>query len=110
MVGGITVSPLEVEEVLRQHPSVREVAVAAVPDERGATRLRAYVVPAGGPGNPRGPDRPALDEETLTADLIALARRRLAAYKAPRTVRLVAALPRTPTGKLRRHVVRTGRW
>ncbi|MEU8871972.1 hypothetical protein AB0D24_12505 [Streptomyces javensis] len=53
-----------------------------------------------------------MDEETLTADLIALARRRLAAYKAPRTVRLalVAALPRTPTGKLRRHVVRTGRW
>ncbi|BBJ38732.1 hypothetical protein SSPO_014500 [Streptomyces antimycoticus] len=42
--------------------------------------------------------------------MIALARRRLAAYKAPRTVRLVASLPRTPTGKLRRHVVRTGRW
>ncbi|WP_317985891.1 AMP-binding protein [Streptomyces sp. 5-10] len=119
MVGGITVSPLEVEEVLRQHPSVREVAVAAVLDERGATRLRAYVVRAadaggpdgsGNPGGPGGPGGSAVDEETLTADLIALARRRLAAYKAPRTVRLVDSLPRTPTGKLRRHVVRTGRW
>ena len=44
MVGGITVSPLEVEAVLRKHPAVREVAVAAVTDERGATALRAYVV------------------------------------------------------------------
>ncbi|AQW47831.1 hypothetical protein SHXM_01294 [Streptomyces hygroscopicus] len=112
MVGGITVSPLEVEEVLRQHPAVREVAVAAVPDERGATRLRAYVVPAADPGvvPAADPGGRAADEETLTAELIALARRRLAAYKAPRTVRLVASLPRTPTGKLRRHVVRTGRW
>nr|WP_306663549.1 hypothetical protein [Streptomyces sabulosicollis] len=46
----------------------------------------------------------------MTADLTALARRRLAANKVPRTVRLVTSLPRTPTGKLRRHVVRTGHW
>ncbi|WP_030437586.1 AMP-binding protein [Actinoplanes subtropicus] len=99
MVGGITVSPLEVETVLAEHAGVREVAVAAVPDETGATRLRAFVVPAG-----------ASDETELAADLIGLARRRLAPFKVPRTVRLVPALPRTPTGKLRRHIVRTGSW
>ncbi len=105
MVGGITVSPLEVEEVLRHHPSVREVAVAAVPDSRGATRLHAFVVPAAPVAGGR-----TVDEQALSADLIALARKRLAAFKAPRTVRVVASLPRTQTGKLRRHVVRTGAW
>lgn len=105
MVGGITVSPLEVEEVLRHHPAVREVAVAAVPDSRGATRLHAFVVPTAPVAGGR-----TVDERALSADLIALARKRLAAFKAPRTVRVVASLPRTQTGKLRRHVVRTGAW
>src|SRR5262249_1460111 len=44
MVGGITMSPMEVEDVLRAHRDVREVAVAAVPDEVGASKLRAFVV------------------------------------------------------------------
>ncbi|TQJ55214.1 AMP-binding protein [Streptomyces sp. NBC_00080] len=102
MVGGITVSPLEVEAVLRTHPAVREVAVAAVPDGQGRTRLRAFVVPttaASAAGLPR-----------LEAELVALARERLAAFKVPRGVSFVASLPRTPTGKLRRHLVRQGAW
>lgn len=102
MVGGITVSPLEVEAVLRTHPAVREVAVAAVPDGQGRTRLRAFVVPttaASTAGLPR-----------LEAELVALARERLAAFKVPRGVAFVASLPRTPTGKLRRHLVRQGAW
>jgi acyl-coenzyme A synthetase/AMP-(fatty) acid ligase len=100
MVGGITVSPVEVERVLSGHPSVREIAVAAVPDGSGATKLRAFVVPA------------AADQDgaRLEADLIGLARQSLAAFKVPRTVQVVPALPRTATGKLRRHVVRTGSW
>jgi acyl-coenzyme A synthetase/AMP-(fatty) acid ligase len=100
MVGGITVSPVEIERVLGGHTGVREVAVAAVPDEKGATKLRAYVVAA----------EPDPDGGRLEADLLGLARQRLAAFKVPRTVQLVEALPRTPTGKLRRHVVRTGSW
>ncbi|MFJ1734845.1 AMP-binding protein [Streptomyces sp. NPDC088254] len=98
MVGGITVSPLEVEEVLRGHPSVREVAVVAVRDGGGAGRLRAFVVPR--TTAPSG----------LEDDLIALARRRLAAFKVPRSVSFVPSLPRTPTGKLRRQLVRKGAW
>ncbi|WP_046727345.1 AMP-binding protein [Streptomyces humi] len=99
MVGGITVSPLEVEAVLRTHPGVREVAVAAVPDGSGAGRLRAFVVPAATPA----PD--GLQEE-----LLALARQRLAAFKVPRSVSLLPSLPRTSSGKLRRHLVRRGAW
>jgi fatty-acyl-CoA synthase/benzoate-CoA ligase/fatty acid CoA ligase FadD22 len=98
MVGGITVSPLEVEAVLRGHPAVREVAVAAVPDGRGASRLRAFVVPG----------QPVRDG--LADELIGLARESLAAFKVPRSVSFVPSLPRTATGKLRRHLLRRGAW
>lgn len=100
MVGGITVSPAEVERLFAEHPLVREVAVAAVPDQLGATKLRAFVVPAG----------PVADAAGLETELIGLARGRLASFKVPRTVRAVSHLPRTATGKLRRHIVRTGAW
>jgi len=98
MVGGITVSPLEVEAVLRLHPAVREVAVAAVTDGRGVNRLRAFVVPVA--SVPAG----------LADELVRLAREHLAAFKVPRSVSFVPSLPRTPTGKLRRHLVRRGAW
>jgi fatty acid CoA ligase FadD22 len=98
MVGGITVSPLEVEALLRTHPAVKDVAVAAVTDHRGAGKLRAFVVPV--TPIPVG----------LEADLICLARENLAAFKVPRSVSFVPSLPRTPTGKLRRHLVRRGAW
>jgi fatty-acyl-CoA synthase/fatty acid CoA ligase FadD22 len=97
MVGGITMSPMEVEDVLRTHHAVREVAVAAVADYRGASKLRAFVVPAT-PGGAVG----------LESELIALARSRLAPFKVPRSVYLVDSLPRTSTGKLRRFVLRNG--
>lgn len=107
LVGGITVSPLDVEAVLRKHPAVREVAVAAVTDERGATALRAYVVI--GVAATTAPAFAATKAD-LQAELIALAREHLAAFKAPRTIHVVPSLPRTSTGKLRRHLVRRGAW
>lgn len=97
-VGGISVSPLEVEAVLARHPGVTEVAVAAVVDADGASRLVAFVVPS--PGSDPG----------LEVELLALARQELAPFKVPRSVVFVPALPRTPTGKLRRFVLRAGRW
>ncbi|MEV1069114.1 AMP-binding protein [Streptomyces sp. NPDC050263] len=108
MVGGITVSPLEVEAVLRTHPAVREVAVAAVTDGRGFSRLRAFVVPVVRAGVD-GPDG-RFSADGLEVDLVALARERLAAFKVPRSVSFVSSLPRTATGKLRRHLVRQGAW
>jgi fatty-acyl-CoA synthase/benzoate-CoA ligase/fatty acid CoA ligase FadD22 len=98
MVGGITVSPLEVEALLRTHPAVKEVTVAVVTNHGGAGRLRAFVVPV--TPMPVG----------LEADLICLARENLAAFKVPRSVSFVPSLPRNATGKLRRHLVRRGAW
>ncbi|MCF1599987.1 AMP-binding protein [Streptomyces muensis] len=136
MVGGITVSPLEVETVLRRHPAVKEVAVVAIPDPRGKTHLRAFIVPSGpsnGPTTPlRGagncatsPHEPADDEQptpappipappaelpALETELLTLARKHLAPFKVPRSVSFVPSLPRTATGKLQRHLVRQGAW
>ncbi|MBX6765962.1 MAG: AMP-binding protein, partial [Actinomadura rubrobrunea] len=91
--GGIWVSPTEVEQVLVTHPSVAEAAVVGVPDENGLDKPVACVVPA--PGAAVDPD-----------ELIALCRERLAAFKRPRHVLFVDAIPKTATGKLRRFAVR----
>jgi fatty acid CoA ligase FadD22 len=97
LVGGISVSPLEVEAVLGRHPSVTEVAVAGVVDPDGASRLRAFVVATAGAAG-----------AATEAELLALARGELAPFKVPRSVTFVESLPRTPTGKLRRFVLRAG--
>ena len=89
--GGYSVYPREVEEVLLEHPGVREVAVVGVPDERLGEEVVAVVV-ADAPGH----------------ELKAFAQERLAAYKYPRLVVLVDELPHGPSGKiLRRELDRT---
>lgn len=97
LVGGIKVAPDEVEATLLRHDAVVEAGVVAVPDATGATRLRAAVVPA-----PHAVDRvgPALESELLTG-----MRRELAPFKVPRSVRFLPELPRTGSGKLRRHLL-----
>jgi len=98
IVGGINVAPAEIEALLGTHQAVREVAVVAIQDDAGASALRAFVVP----------DGTGLDPERLEADLISLARASLAAFKVPRSVRIVHELPRTHSGKLRRFMLREG--
>ncbi len=103
MVGGITVTPYEIEDVLNGHPAVKEAAVAAVRDDSGASKLRAYIVradtdPVAGP----------IDDTALCDELTARSRAALAPFKVPRTYTFVDALPRTPTGKLQRYVLRSG--
>jgi len=98
VVGGINVAPLEIEAVLVSHPAVTEVAVAGVRDPMGASRLEAFVVPA--PDTAPGAD--------LAGELMALAGADLAPHKVPRAVHFVESLPRTPTGKLRRFMLRSG--
>jgi acyl-coenzyme A synthetase/AMP-(fatty) acid ligase len=83
---GYRVSAHEVEQVLRDHPEVGEVAVAADVRADGVEILTAFVVPA----------RPQPDP----ASLLAFARERLATYKCPRRVTYLDALPRTANGKL----------
>ncbi|MET9439363.1 AMP-binding protein [Streptomyces sp. NPDC006610] len=98
MVGGITFSPVEIEQLLARHPDVHDIAVTCVRNERGASKLRAFVVPR----------RPACDPATLESELVALARAHLEPYKVPRAVQVVESLPRTPTGKLQRFLLRQG--
>jgi benzoate-CoA ligase family protein len=91
--GGIWVSPSEVEERLRQHPAVAEVAVVAAPDADGLDKPVACVVAASGA---------AVDP----AELIEFCREGLATFKRPRGVVELAELPKTATGKIRRNVIR----
>ncbi|MDR0345745.1 MAG: benzoate-CoA ligase family protein [Nocardiopsaceae bacterium] len=91
--GGIWVSPMEVEARLIQHPSVAECAVVGSRDADGLEQVVACVVPAAGQ---------QVDEEGL----IAFCREALAAFKRPRSVLTVTALPKTATGKIQRVVVR----
>jgi O-succinylbenzoic acid--CoA ligase len=88
--GAETVWPGEVEEVLRRHAKVAEVAVAGRPDPEWGRHVAAWVVPV----DPADP--PSLEE------LRDLARDHLAGFKAPRELIAVRSLPRTSSGKLRR--------
>ncbi len=85
--GGYKVSALEIEEVLRTHPSIAECAVVGVADEEWGERVCAAVEVSGGGG--------------LTLDeLLPWARERLAPYKLPRALEVVDALPRNAMGKV----------
>ncbi|KQP73565.1 AMP-dependent synthetase [Methylobacterium sp. Leaf113] len=86
---GYRVSPNEVEGVLGAHPSVAEVGVTEVAVRSDLSVITAFVVA-----------RPGAELEA--DDLIAWCRDRLAAYKCPREVRFLDALPRTPNGKVQR--------
>jgi long-chain acyl-CoA synthetase len=91
-VGGLKVNPLEVEEALNLHPLVHASLVFGVAASATVARLRAHVQL-----------RPhATRSEQLEADLRAWLRQRLSPVKVPRSIVVVDALPRTPTGKLLR--------
>lgn len=89
-VGGLKVYPREVEEVLFEHPGVKEAAVIGVPDEFSGEAVKAFVVP-------RDPaSRPAEGE------LAAFCAERLAKYKVPKRFEFTDQLPKTLVGKVLR--------
>jgi len=87
--GGYKLSALEIEEVLRDHPAVAEVAVVGLPDATWGERVVACVVPRAG-----------RDGECTEDALRGFAKERLAPYKVPRQVVLMAELPRNAVGKV----------
>ena len=89
---GENIAAVEVESVLRRHPAVRDVAVAATPDAiRGEEVLACIVLHA-----------PAADPTSLAAEIVAAALEDLSYYKVPGWVAFVQALPLTPTQKVQR--------
>ena len=98
--GGVNIYPQESENVLVGHPQVMDAAVFGVPDADMGEAVKAVVQPrdmaAAGPG--------------LADELIAYCRDRLAHYKCPRTVDFMAELPRSPSGKLYKRVLRDRYW
>ncbi len=94
ITGGENVMPTEVEDVLSLHPAVAEVAVVGLPDPRWGNRVAAYIKPAA-----------AVDQAALDSHCRASA---LADFKRPRQYVFVAALPRSPVGKLLRHKLLAG--
>jgi len=95
--GAENVYPVEVENVLTEHPAVVEAAVVGIPDDRWGETVAAIVVLVGG-------------DTTTPEELVAWCRDRLAHYKAPTSVDITDALPRNPAGKVLRRVLREPYW
>jgi fatty-acyl-CoA synthase len=91
--GGENVSSQEVEEAISQHPGVAEVAVIGLPDPYWIEKVVACVVPMPGAN-------PSEDE------LMAYARSRLASFKVPKQIHVMAEFPKNPTGKVLKRVLR----
>jgi acyl-CoA synthetase (AMP-forming)/AMP-acid ligase II len=95
--GGENIYPAEIERVLAEHPSIDDVAVIGVPDEKWGEVPKAVVVMA--PGS------------TIDIDQIqAYCRERLASFKCPKSFDVVDALPRNPTGKILKKDLRKPYW
>lgn len=104
--GGENVHPVQVEEILNEHPGVADSCVVGLPDERWGELIVAYVVPAAsGPADATEADTPGTQPAgapSLTAAALDAHCREhpmLADYKRPRAYRLVDSLPMTATGK-----------
>jgi benzoate-CoA ligase len=97
-VGGIWVSPIEVEATLIQHEAVLEAAVVGQEDDDRLVKPRAYVVL-------KDPGRAS---ETLAGELRAFVKDKIAPYKHPRWIDFVPELPKTATGKIQRFKLRQG--
>ena len=95
--GGENVYPAEVESAIYGHPQVAEVAVIGVPDARWGEAVKACVVPREGC-------------EVDEASVIAWARERIAGFKVPKSVDVIPALPRNPSGKILRRSLREPYW
>jgi benzoate-CoA ligase family protein len=95
-VGGIWVSPMEVESCLLRHPHVLETAVVGYEDDDGLVKPLAYVVAKGAPPS-----------DALGREIIEHCKAQLAHYKAPRRVQFVDALPRSDRGKILRRELRS---
>jgi len=98
--GGVNIYPQEVENLLVTHPKVADVAVVGAPHEEMGEQVVAVIQPA--PGQTASED--------LAAELMAFARANLSHVKSPRRIDFMDELPRHPTGKLYKRLIRDAYW
>nr|MDJ0789336.1 AMP-binding protein [Myxococcota bacterium] len=98
--GGVNIYPQEIENELIMHPKVEDVAVVGVPHEEFGEEVKAIVQPVAG----------VEGDEDLAEELLAFAREHLAAYKCPRSIDFLSELPRLPTGKLYKRLLKDRYW
>lgn len=95
-VSGYNVWPREVEDVLYEHPGVKEAAVVGIADEYRGETVKAFV-------SLNDQYSGKVDQQ----ELIKFCKERMAAYKYPRVVEIIDQLPKTPTGKILRRQLRS---
>lgn len=98
--GGVNIYPQEIEDALVMHPKVADVAVIGVPNEEMGEEVKAVVQLVGG----------ADADESLQEELMAYAREHIAHFKCPRSVDFEEKLPRLPTGKLYKRLLKDRYW
>jgi acyl-CoA synthetase (AMP-forming)/AMP-acid ligase II len=98
--GGVNIYPQEAEDVLIMHPAVQDVAVFGIPDAEMGEQVKAIVQPA--VFEDAGPE--------LERELMEFCRARLSPLKCPRSIAFEPELPRTPTGKLLKRLLRDRYW
>jgi acyl-CoA synthetase (AMP-forming)/AMP-acid ligase II len=101
--GGVNVYPQEAENVLIGHPAVADVAVFGIPNDEFGEEVKAVVQPTAMPATPA-------EADALARELIAFCRQHLADVKCPRSVDFRPELPRHPTGKLYKRLLKDEYW
>ncbi len=92
--GGENIYPREVEELLLRHPAIADVAVVGIPDPTWGETVKAFVVPKQG-------------EKITEKDVIVFCRQHLASYKKPTQVAFISSVPRNPSGKVLKRLLRS---
>jgi len=95
--GGENIYPVEIEQVIATHPKVLDVAVIGVPEKQWGEVPKAVVVVR-------------KDMQATEAEILEYCRDRLAKFKQPKSVDFVEALPRNPTGKVERRILKDKYW
>jgi long-chain acyl-CoA synthetase len=98
--GGVNIYPQEIENLLVTHPKVADAAVVGAPDEEMGEKVVAVIQPMEWDAS----------HEDLRAELMAFARANLSHVKAPRVIDFMKELPRHPTGKLYKRLIRDAYW
>jgi long-chain acyl-CoA synthetase len=96
----VNIYPQETDDVLLKHPAVADVCTVGVPSEEWGEEVKSIVQLKQG----------VEQGEIISEELIAFVRENLAVFKAPKSIDFIAELPRLPSGKIQRRLVRAPYW